>query len=229
MRYVGQEHTLTIAAPGDGGMLADADAIRAGVLRATTTAPSDMSSTRRSRSCSCGRRSAELPRRAAEQPPRRGRRAAPAASIEAWSFTRGERLPFALVDRDSIGGRRSCRPGDRPRRDRHDLPRRRASRPSRARRRRSTSRREGGTQMLGEPVVYRAGYEARSCCGRRPRHHRGHPARPQLGRRPDEAGARSAPRSRPSSTRCSTSPPRSTTATCVCSRRRRACRSSWAR
>jgi N-methylhydantoinase A len=102
MRYVGQEHTLTIAAPGDGGISADAEAIRTAFsadydrtfghvideeieivsLRATIRT--------------------ELPRRAAEQPPDADASGA-GGTIEAWSFTRGERLPFALVDRTAIG------------------------------------------------------------------------------------------------------------------------------
>jgi N-methylhydantoinase A len=102
MRYVGQEHTLTIAAPGDGGISADAEAIRKAFsadydrtfghvideeieivsLRATIRT--------------------ELPRRATEQPPDADASGA-GGTIEAWSFTRGERLPFALVDRTAIG------------------------------------------------------------------------------------------------------------------------------
>jgi len=44
----------------------------------------------------------ELPRRAAEQPPDADGSGA-GDTIEAWSFTRGERLPFALIDRAAIG------------------------------------------------------------------------------------------------------------------------------
>ena len=45
----------------------------------------------------------ELPRRAAEQQAAGGEAAVGGSTVEAWSFTRGERLPFALVDRASIG------------------------------------------------------------------------------------------------------------------------------
>ena len=47
-----------------------------------------------------------LPRRAAESPPAAsvaaGGSGAAGGTVEAWSFTRGERLPFAIVDRASI-------------------------------------------------------------------------------------------------------------------------------
>jgi N-methylhydantoinase A len=103
MRYAGQEHTLTVAVPGEGAIAADADAIRAAFtadydrtfghlideeieivsLRATMRTP--------------------LPRRAAEVAPGSPSTNGSARSVEAWSFTRGERLPFAIVDRTAIG------------------------------------------------------------------------------------------------------------------------------
>lgn len=103
MRYVGQEHSLTVAVPGDGRIAAGADeigqafaadydrtfghvmdeAVEIVSLRATIRNP--------------------LPRRAST---------VAAAQVEAngeiggttstWSFTRGERLEFAIVDRASI-------------------------------------------------------------------------------------------------------------------------------
>ena len=102
MRYVGQEHTLTISVPGDGAISAGADGIRDAFtadydrtfghvideeieivsLRATIRT--------------------ELPRRAAEQQAAGGA-VAVGGTVEAWSFTRGERMPFALVDRAAIG------------------------------------------------------------------------------------------------------------------------------
>ena len=101
MRYVGQEHTLTISVPGDGAISADAETIRetfAGDYDRTFGHVIDeeieivsLRATIRT----------ELPRRAAEQPAEGD--AGAGGMIEAWSFTRGERLPFALVDRAAIG------------------------------------------------------------------------------------------------------------------------------
>jgi N-methylhydantoinase A len=103
MRYVGQEHSLTVAVPGDGRIGADAaeiaqaftadydrtfghvmdEAVEIVSMRATIRNP--------------------LPRREATLA------AAPIESngaiggtASAWSFTRGERLDFAIVDRASI-------------------------------------------------------------------------------------------------------------------------------
>ena len=157
MRYVGQEHTLTVAAPGDGGISADADAIRERVLRRlrphvrTCHRRGDRDRRR------CGRRSGPNCRGALRRAAaRRGRDAAPAASIDAWSFTRGERLPFALVDRTAIGADGLAGPaivleetattyldaefhGRLGRGGILEIPTR------------------GRPEMLGEPVVYRAG------------------------------------------------------------------------
>jgi N-methylhydantoinase A len=104
MRYAGQEHTLTVAAPGgEGAIEAGADTIRSAFsadydrtfghlideeieivsLRATMRTP--------------------LPRRAAEVAPGSPATNGSARSVDAWSFTRGERLPFAIVDRAAIG------------------------------------------------------------------------------------------------------------------------------
>jgi N-methylhydantoinase A len=101
MRYVGQEHTLTISVPGDGAISADAETIReafAGDYDRTFGHVIDeeieivsLRATIRT----------ELPRRAAEQPAEGD--AGAGGMIEAWSFTRGERLPFALIDRAAIG------------------------------------------------------------------------------------------------------------------------------
>jgi N-methylhydantoinase A len=102
MRYVGQEHTLTVAVPGDLEM-----GVRAEEIRGAFTADYDRTfghlideeieivsfrATIRT----------ELPRRAVEH-------AAPGAplaaggTIVAWSFTCGERLEFVIVDRAAIG------------------------------------------------------------------------------------------------------------------------------
>jgi len=101
MRYAGQEHTLTVEVPGDGRIDASADEIRArfsadydrtfshtmdeGVeivsFRATVRTP--------------------LARRAAEHPVTADGGGA-SGTIEAWSFSRGERLQFALVSRSAI-------------------------------------------------------------------------------------------------------------------------------
>jgi N-methylhydantoinase A len=103
MRYVGQEHTLTISVPGDGAISADADGIRDaftadydrtfGHLIDEEIEIVSLRATIRT----------ELPRRAAEQPAAGGAAAVGGGTVEAWSFARGERLPFALVDRAAIG------------------------------------------------------------------------------------------------------------------------------
>jgi N-methylhydantoinase A len=100
MRYAGQEHTLTVEVPGDGRIEASADEIRArfsadydrtfghtmdeGVevvsFRATVRTP--------------------LPRRVAEHAVTEG--GGVSGTIEAWSFSRGERLPFAIVARSAV-------------------------------------------------------------------------------------------------------------------------------
>jgi N-methylhydantoinase A len=102
MRYVGQEHFLTVLTPSERGRItADAAALRdlfTGEYDRTfghiMDGPVEIVSIRatvRTR----------LPRRAAE------RRATPAdvtpeRTIDAWSFTRGELLPFAVIDRASL-------------------------------------------------------------------------------------------------------------------------------
>jgi len=100
MRYVGQEHTLTVAAPGDGGISADAEAIRKAFsadydrtfghamdeeveivsLRATLTTPLPARSERVA--------SVEVD--------------GDAATTDAWSFARNETLPFTTVRRDAL-------------------------------------------------------------------------------------------------------------------------------
>jgi len=103
MRYVGQEHSLTVAVPGDGRIAAGIEEIRQAFvtdydrtfghlmdeaveivsLRATIRNP--------------------LPRRAsAVAPPHVEQNGAIGATTSAWSFSRGERLDFAIVDRASI-------------------------------------------------------------------------------------------------------------------------------
>ena len=98
----------------------------------------------------------DLPRRAAEQPRTARTRRGAGDTIEAWSFARGERLPFALVDAtaaigaDGSPARRSC---SRRRRRPISTP---ASRPCSSPAASSIhDTREA--EMLGEPVVYRAG------------------------------------------------------------------------
>jgi N-methylhydantoinase A len=102
MRYAGQEHTLTITVPGDHAMAIGAEEIRSafaadydrtfGHLIDEEIEIVSLRATIRT----------ELPRRAVEH-------AAPGAPLAAggmtdcWSFTRGERLVFAIVDRASIG------------------------------------------------------------------------------------------------------------------------------
>ena len=102
MRYVGQEHFLTVLTPSeDGHITVDAAGLRdlfTGEYDRTFGHTMDglveivsIRATVRTR----------LPRRAAE---RRATTAgaAPEGTIDTWSFTRGELLPFAVVDRASL-------------------------------------------------------------------------------------------------------------------------------
>jgi N-methylhydantoinase A len=103
MRYTGQEHFLTVRAPSEGGRIST----DAAELRALFTAEYDRTfghtmegpveivavrATVRTR----------LPRRAAEQRAGGVTDLAPQHTVEAWSFTRGETLPFAVVGRASL-------------------------------------------------------------------------------------------------------------------------------
>jgi N-methylhydantoinase A len=102
MRYAGQEHTLTVNVPGDAAMGIGADEIRAaftadydrtfGHLIDEEIEIVSLRATIRT----------ELPRRAVEHAAS-GAALASTSVIEAWSFTRGERLAFAIVDRAAIG------------------------------------------------------------------------------------------------------------------------------
>jgi N-methylhydantoinase A len=102
MRYLGQEHTLTVTVPGDEELAVGAEQIRTaftadydrtfGHLIDEEIEIVTLRATIRS----------ELPRRAAEHAAQAATRAA-GRTIDAWSFTRGERLEFAIVDRASIG------------------------------------------------------------------------------------------------------------------------------
>jgi N-methylhydantoinase A len=102
MRYLGQEHTLTVTVPGDEELAVGAEQIRTaftadydrtfGHLIDEEIEIVTLRATIRS----------ELPRRAAEHSAQ-GATLAAGGTIDAWSFTRGERLEFAIVDRASIG------------------------------------------------------------------------------------------------------------------------------
>ena len=102
MRYVGQEHFLTVLTPSeDGRITVDAAGLRDlftgeydRTFGHTMDGPVEIVSIRATVRT-------QLPRRAAE---RRATAAgaAPEGTIDAWSFTRGELLPFAVVDRASL-------------------------------------------------------------------------------------------------------------------------------
>ena len=134
MRYVGQEHTLTIGVPA-----ADGSHRRLGrrrpraVHRASTSGRSATRWTRRSRSSPCGRRCARRCR-AAPRSARGSRRPTASRGATASRPTRSRAaswLDFALVDRADA---RARRPSSRARRSSSRRPRRRTSTPaSRAR------------------------------------------------------------------------------------------------
>jgi N-methylhydantoinase A len=103
MRYAGQEHTLTVAVPygQDGRLALDAEEIR-GLFSAdydrtfghVMADPAEIVSVRATLRTPLARRDRE---------DASGGIGHEGGEIEAWSFTRGERLPFRLVDRSEIG------------------------------------------------------------------------------------------------------------------------------
>ena len=231
MRYVGQEHTLTIAAPSDGGAhrgrrrrdLRDAlrARVRAHVRPRDGRAVEIVSVRAPAHACRASSR-----RAAAHDGARRG---APASTPRPGRSPRRDGARSRSSTRDALGAGDALHgpaivieptattyldagfaaPGPRSSGALRDRPR------------------------TAERPVHEPSPTARHGASSRPRrrsdHDRGHPPRPQLGRRADEARAGAHRLLARSSTRCSTSPSRSTTARCACSRRRRACRSSWAR
>ena len=103
MRYVGQEHSLTVSVPGDGRIAGGVDEIRQafatdydrtfGHLMDEAVEIVSMRATIRN----------PLPRRDSTlAAPRIDGNGTIGGATSAWSFTRGERLDFAIVDRASI-------------------------------------------------------------------------------------------------------------------------------
>jgi N-methylhydantoinase A len=95
LRYVGQEHTLTVTAPRE----ARADTLRS---RFATEYDRTFGHTMEEEVEIVSLRAAvriALPQRAERAAPARG---APTATADAWSFTRGEQLPFAVVRRAGL-------------------------------------------------------------------------------------------------------------------------------
>src|SRR5262249_50584653 len=105
MRYVGQEHTLTIGVPAEAGRIYASvpqihelftreydrtfghsmdEAVEVVSVRATLRTP--------------------LPRRAEERALQASTNGRPASAWNAYSFTRGEKLEFAIVERASLAG-----------------------------------------------------------------------------------------------------------------------------
>jgi N-methylhydantoinase A len=104
MRYVGQEHSLTVSVPGDGRLGESLAEIRDRfVADYARTFDHTLEEEIEIVSIRAVVRTA-LPRRAAEQKRAASDNGGPATTgtVDAWSFTRGERMPFALVARDSI-------------------------------------------------------------------------------------------------------------------------------
>jgi N-methylhydantoinase A len=104
MRYVGQEHSLTVSVPGDGRIAGGVDEIRQafatdydrtfGHVMDEAVEIVSMRATIRN----------PLPRRDSTlAAPRIDGNGTIGGATSAWSFTRGERLDFAIVDRASIG------------------------------------------------------------------------------------------------------------------------------
>jgi N-methylhydantoinase A len=105
VRYVGQEHTLTITAPSAGGRVT-ADAAALGALFEREYARTFGHSMDEEHEIVTVRALVRLPRELRRAPRAAEQRPARAAHTEAWSFARDELAPFALVARDTL------RPGD---------------------------------------------------------------------------------------------------------------------
>ncbi|MGH2451915.1 MAG: hydantoinase/oxoprolinase family protein, partial [Candidatus Limnocylindria bacterium] len=101
MRYAGQEHTLTVEVPGEGRLAGGADEIRA---RFTADYDRTFGHTMEEAVEIVAYRATvrtPLARRAVE-PLAVARANGSHGSIEAWSFTHGERLTFAVIERSAI-------------------------------------------------------------------------------------------------------------------------------
>jgi N-methylhydantoinase A len=105
VRYVGQEHTLTIAAPSLDGRIAT-DAAGLGALFEREYARTFGHSMDEEHEIVTTRALVRVPRELRRVPRTGELRPARAASVEAWSFARDDVAPFALVVRDAL------RPGD---------------------------------------------------------------------------------------------------------------------
>ena len=103
LRYVGQEYTLTIDPPSESGTITgDPDSIASGFTESydrtfghTLSEPIEIVAVRATRRT-------PLPRKASQRTVGASDGVA-ARDIEAYSFTRSERLPFSVVTRDSLG------------------------------------------------------------------------------------------------------------------------------
>jgi N-methylhydantoinase A len=102
MRYAGQEHFLTVTPPSEAGKItADAESLREVFTRDyDRTFGHTMDGAIEIVSIRATIRT-QLPRRAQEQHASKPQGGA-GGTVEAYSFTRGERLPFAIVERASI-------------------------------------------------------------------------------------------------------------------------------
>lgn len=105
VRYVGQEHTLTIAAPSAGGRVT-ADAAALSALFEREYARTFGHSMDEQHEIVTVRALVRLPRELRHAPRTNGARPARQEHVEAWSFARDEAAQFALVERDTL------RPGD---------------------------------------------------------------------------------------------------------------------
>ena len=105
VRYVGQEHTLTIAAPSAGGRLAT-DATSLSALFEREYARTFGHSMDEHHEVVTVRALVRLPREIRHAPRTNGARPVRRERVEAWSFARDEAALFALVARDTL------RPGD---------------------------------------------------------------------------------------------------------------------
>lgn len=101
MRYAGQEHTLTVEVPGDGRIEIGAEEIGERFMAAydqtfghTMEEVVEIVAYRATVRTPLAVRAAERPMVSSGNGSR--------GSIESWSFTRGERLPFAVLDRSEV-------------------------------------------------------------------------------------------------------------------------------
>jgi N-methylhydantoinase A len=104
MRFAGQEHTLTVPVPAPGGAVEDdADAVSVTFLREYERTFGSSIDEELEIVCVRAIETTRLERGAPSADVSANGHPVHDGTVDAWSFTAGERMPFALLDRDDIG------------------------------------------------------------------------------------------------------------------------------